>query len=218
MGQRTFESIGKRLPGRTTIVVSKTLRPEGCLWANCLEDVDRSQEQAPSRIIFLCGGDGSTRTGSRSPTRSSSPSSKATSRGTGSSHSIGWEFHPGLRPRSGTKYDVHVYSRRALQELKKAERMVDHASKGGLGCEKLHPCFPRSPRMEFGTLLQTSVANTDAISRKSASRPTFPLTACWPPENGRDQGTAHDARTQRAPGCVQPDGRSRNRLHPLLPL
>ena len=48
MGRKTFDSIGKALPGRTTVVVTrdKNLKIEGCLIAHSLPDA-----------IKLCAGD-----------------------------------------------------------------------------------------------------------------------------------------------------------------
>lgn len=48
MGRKTFDSIGKPLPGRTTVVVTrdKELQIEGCLIAHSLQDA-----------IKLCAGD-----------------------------------------------------------------------------------------------------------------------------------------------------------------
>jgi dihydrofolate reductase len=48
MGRKTFDSIGKALPGRTTVVVTrdKDLKIEGCLIAHSLQDA-----------ITLCAGD-----------------------------------------------------------------------------------------------------------------------------------------------------------------
>jgi len=48
MGRKTFDSIGKALPGRTTVVVTrdKDLKIEGCLIAHSLQDA-----------IKLCAGD-----------------------------------------------------------------------------------------------------------------------------------------------------------------
>ncbi len=48
MGRKTFDSIGKPLPGRTTVVVTrdKNLKIEGCLIAHSLQDA-----------IKLCAGD-----------------------------------------------------------------------------------------------------------------------------------------------------------------
>jgi len=48
MGRKTFDSIGKPLPGRTTVVVTrdKNLKIEGCLIAHSLPDA-----------IKLCAGD-----------------------------------------------------------------------------------------------------------------------------------------------------------------
>jgi dihydrofolate reductase len=51
MGRKTFDSIGKALPGRTTVVVTrdKALKIEGCLIAHSLPDA-----------VKLCAGDAET--------------------------------------------------------------------------------------------------------------------------------------------------------------
>jgi dihydrofolate reductase len=51
MGRKTFDSIGKPLPGRTTVVVTrdKALKVDGCLMAHSLE-----------QAITLCKGDNET--------------------------------------------------------------------------------------------------------------------------------------------------------------
>ncbi len=51
MGRKTFDSIGKPLPGRTTVVVTRdrNLRIEGCVMAHSLQDA-----------IKLCAGDAET--------------------------------------------------------------------------------------------------------------------------------------------------------------
>ena len=56
MGRKTFESIGRPLPGRETIVVSHNpdLQIEGCKVARSLEDAIR---QAQGYKIFICGGE-----------------------------------------------------------------------------------------------------------------------------------------------------------------
>lgn len=49
MGRKTFESLGRPLPGRTSVVISRDtdyVLPEGCLLANSLETG-----------LALCGGD-----------------------------------------------------------------------------------------------------------------------------------------------------------------
>jgi len=58
MGRKTYQSIGRSLPGRTTIVLTRDprFRPEGCLVANSLEDAlalarGRGEEEA-----FIAGG------------------------------------------------------------------------------------------------------------------------------------------------------------------
>src|SRR5262245_23603215 len=58
VGRRTFESIGKPLPGRETIVVTgdPDYRPEGCLVVNSLEAAIRSAEERGESELFICGG------------------------------------------------------------------------------------------------------------------------------------------------------------------
>lgn len=56
MGRKTFDSIGKPLPGRTTVVVTrdKGLKIEGCLIANSLQDAIKSC--AGDAEAFIVGG------------------------------------------------------------------------------------------------------------------------------------------------------------------
>jgi len=56
MGRKTYESIGRPLPGRTNIVVSRQrdYRAEGCLVAPTLETALLMAE--PSDEVFICGG------------------------------------------------------------------------------------------------------------------------------------------------------------------
>jgi len=56
MGRRTFESIGRPLPGRTTIVLTRRsdYRPSGCLVAPCLTDALALCAGADE--VFVCGG------------------------------------------------------------------------------------------------------------------------------------------------------------------
>ena len=54
MGRKTYESIGKPLPGRTTIVVSRTQSQiPGVQVVSDLSHIDRENEP---REIFICGG------------------------------------------------------------------------------------------------------------------------------------------------------------------
>lgn len=58
MGRKTYESIGKPLPGRTTIVLTRQLnyQPKGVLLAHNLEtacELARKQEESE---LFCCGG------------------------------------------------------------------------------------------------------------------------------------------------------------------
>ena len=57
MGRKTFESIGKPLLNRTTIVLTRS-RAEipGVLTAPALEQMDRSDPSVFGREIFICGG------------------------------------------------------------------------------------------------------------------------------------------------------------------
>ncbi len=56
MGRKTFESIGKPLPGRTTVVVTRdrTLKIDGCLMANSLPDAIAAC--ANDEQVFIVGG------------------------------------------------------------------------------------------------------------------------------------------------------------------
>ncbi len=57
MGRRTFESIGRALPGRISIVITRQqdYSPEGCHVAHTLEAAFHSAEQT-KRPIFVIGG------------------------------------------------------------------------------------------------------------------------------------------------------------------
>ncbi len=56
MGRKTFESIGKALPGRTSIVITrqKDLQLEGCIMASSLEDA--IQKCPANEDVFVIGG------------------------------------------------------------------------------------------------------------------------------------------------------------------
>jgi dihydrofolate reductase len=57
MGRKTFESIGKPLPNRTTIVLTRTLAGiPGVLTVPALTDIDLSDPAVAGREIFICGG------------------------------------------------------------------------------------------------------------------------------------------------------------------
>lgn len=59
MGRKTFEEIGRPLPDRTTIVVSrsKEINFENCYTANSLEAaLDICNQQFSDKEIFICGG------------------------------------------------------------------------------------------------------------------------------------------------------------------
>lgn len=58
VGRRTFESIGKPLPGRHTIVVTRNeaYRPAGCLVAHLVEDAIQLARERGETEAFICGG------------------------------------------------------------------------------------------------------------------------------------------------------------------
>lgn len=60
MGRKTYESIGRPLPGRTTIVISRTLRewPDGVLAATSLEQaLDMARAQGAQKAFIAGGGE-----------------------------------------------------------------------------------------------------------------------------------------------------------------
>lgn len=58
VGRKTFESIGKPLPGRRMIVVTRdrSYRAEGCDVAHSVEDAIRLARERSESEIFICGG------------------------------------------------------------------------------------------------------------------------------------------------------------------
>lgn len=56
MGRKTFDSIGRPLPGRTTVVVTRNadLKIDGCIIANSLEQAIAACEQ--DEKVFVVGG------------------------------------------------------------------------------------------------------------------------------------------------------------------
>ena len=58
MGRKTFESVGKTLPDRTTIVITRqrTYHPEGCLVTYSLEDGLALAQSRGETEVFVCGG------------------------------------------------------------------------------------------------------------------------------------------------------------------
>mgnify|MGYP003340819447 CR=1 FL=1 len=56
MGRKTFESIGKPLPGRTSVVITRQqdLQFEGCIMANSLQDA--LQKCQGQEEVFIIGG------------------------------------------------------------------------------------------------------------------------------------------------------------------
>jgi len=57
MGRKTFESIGKALPNRTTIILSRGnfLQP-GLRTAADLSQIDWTEPELAGREVFICGG------------------------------------------------------------------------------------------------------------------------------------------------------------------
>ena len=58
LGRKTYESIGKPLPGRTTIVVTRNpnYQAEGCLIAHSLEGAFEQAKIQGESESFICGG------------------------------------------------------------------------------------------------------------------------------------------------------------------
>src|SRR5438094_8670 len=57
MGRKTFEAIGKPLPNRTTIVLTRSGTPiPGAQTASDLGEIDRASAAFAGREIFICGG------------------------------------------------------------------------------------------------------------------------------------------------------------------
>jgi dihydrofolate reductase len=58
MGQKTYESIGKPLPNRTTIVLSNdaNLNIEGVVMARTFDEVFQKARELEKEEVFICGG------------------------------------------------------------------------------------------------------------------------------------------------------------------
>jgi dihydrofolate reductase len=57
MGRKTFESIGKALPNRTTIVLTRSAGPiPGVRTINDLSRLDPADPDLAGREVFICGG------------------------------------------------------------------------------------------------------------------------------------------------------------------
>jgi len=54
MGRKTFESIGRPLPGRETIILSRTGFSHPA--ARTISDLKELEREEDSRIVFVCGG------------------------------------------------------------------------------------------------------------------------------------------------------------------
>ncbi|MDA3810388.1 MAG: dihydrofolate reductase [Spirochaetaceae bacterium] len=59
MGRKTYESIGRPLPGRTTIILSrkKNYSAEGCFVVTSYEEALKIPEAAGDSEFFICGGE-----------------------------------------------------------------------------------------------------------------------------------------------------------------
>lgn len=60
MGRKTYESIGRPLPGRTTIIVSRnpSYQPEGCMVARSLETaIEFARFDQEDEVFVIGGGD-----------------------------------------------------------------------------------------------------------------------------------------------------------------
>lgn len=58
MGRKTFESIGRALPGRQTVIITRdrALEVEGCLIAHSLDEAIKLAEQRGETEVFISGG------------------------------------------------------------------------------------------------------------------------------------------------------------------
>jgi dihydrofolate reductase len=59
MGRKTYESIGRALPGRTTIILTHNpeYQPGGCLVAHSVPQAFRLVENRGESEVFICGGE-----------------------------------------------------------------------------------------------------------------------------------------------------------------
>ncbi len=57
MGRKTFESIGKPLPNRITLVLTRSTQPiPGVQIINSLAGIDRTKPEFAGKEFFICGG------------------------------------------------------------------------------------------------------------------------------------------------------------------
>src|SRR5262247_2733529 len=58
VGRKTFESIGRPLPGRTTIVVTRRsdYKPADCLVSHSVDEAISIAQQRGESEVFICGG------------------------------------------------------------------------------------------------------------------------------------------------------------------
>ena len=58
MGRKTYETIGKPLPGRTMVIITrrKAYHPKGCIVVNSIEEATRFAETNHEDEVFIIGG------------------------------------------------------------------------------------------------------------------------------------------------------------------
>lgn len=59
MGRKTYESIGKALPGRTNIVVTRNqdFKAEGCVMVNSIEEATKKARELDNEAFIIGGGE-----------------------------------------------------------------------------------------------------------------------------------------------------------------
>jgi dihydrofolate reductase len=58
MGRKTFQSIGRALPGRQTVIITRdaAFEAEGCLIARSVDEALELAERRGETEVFICGG------------------------------------------------------------------------------------------------------------------------------------------------------------------
>jgi dihydrofolate reductase len=58
MGRKTYESIGRPLPGRITIIITRNINyiADGCIVVTSVKDAIKTAEQAGETEVFIIGG------------------------------------------------------------------------------------------------------------------------------------------------------------------
>lgn len=59
MGRKTYESIGRPLPGRTTVIMTRnsSYKAEGCKIVHSFEEALSLSEESGDNELFICGGE-----------------------------------------------------------------------------------------------------------------------------------------------------------------